>query len=133
MGALRHTSNVAFVVLVKNHKAAGKQKAVCWATKQVGYILGDTGFSYLVGYGTNYPRQPHHRAASCPNPPAVCDWAAFNSPSPNPQVIQGALVGGPDASDKYQDSRSAYVYSEVAVDYNAGFTGAVAALNMYRC
>lgn len=38
------------------------------------------------------------------------------------------MVGGPDASDAYTDSRGNYVQNEVACDFNAGFQGAVAAL-----
>ena len=37
--------------------------------------------------------------------------------------FQGALVGGPDAEDKFEDSRSNYKQSEVALDYNACFQG----------
>ncbi|RXG61861.1 Endoglucanase [Armadillidium vulgare] len=59
--------------------------------------------------------------------PAVCDWNAYNSPDPNPQVLYGALVGGPDQNDQYTDSRDDYVHNEVACDYNAAFTGALAA------
>ena len=56
---------------------------------------------------------------SCPNRPAICDWSAFSSFTPNPQLLIGALVGGPDAYD--------YVKNEVTTD-NAGFQSAVAAL-----
>ena len=66
--------------------------------------------------------------SSCLDAPAVCDWNAFNSPDPNPQVLTGALVGGPDENDSYVDDRSDYVKNEVATDYNAGFQSAVAAL-----
>jgi hypothetical protein len=44
------------------------------------------------------------------------------------QTLYGALVGGPDKSDKYTDSRTNYVQNEVTIDYNAGFTGALAGL-----
>jgi hypothetical protein len=45
--------------------------------------------------------------------------------------ITGAIVGGPDQSDNYPDLRPDYQRSEVALDYNAGFTGAAAALAQY--
>ena len=35
---------------------------------------------------------------------------------------------GPAADDSYADSRADYTKNEVAVDYNAGFTGVLAAL-----
>jgi hypothetical protein len=46
-------------------------------------------------------------------------------------TITGAIVGGPDQSDNYPDLRPDYQRSEVALDYNAGFTGAAAALAQY--
>ena len=42
--------------------------------------------------------------------------------------LQGALVGGPNDKDEYDDSRENYQQSEVALDYNAGFQGLMAAL-----
>jgi endoglucanase len=42
-------------------------------------------------------------------------------------VLYGALVGGPSApDDAYTDNRGDYVMNEVATDYNAGFTSALA-------
>ena len=63
---------------------------------------------------------------SCPSLPAVCDWSTFASSDPNPHILYGALVGGPDANDVYVDDRTDYVTNEVACDYNAGFQGALA-------
>ncbi len=37
-------------------------------------------------------------------------------------------VAGPGNDDSYVDVRTDYVKNEVAVDYNSGFTGALAAL-----
>jgi hypothetical protein len=66
--------------------------------------------------------------SSCPYAPAVCDWNTYNSASPNPHVLTGALVGGPDSNDNYKDERSNYVSNEVATDYNAAFQGLLANL-----
>lgn len=33
-----------------------------WAQKQMGLLLGDSGQSYVVGYGKKYPLRCHHRA-----------------------------------------------------------------------
>lgn len=60
--------------------------------------------------------------------PAPCDWSHFHSPAPNPQILHGALVGGPDINDNWADDRSDYVTNEVTIDYNAGFQGALAEL-----
>lgn len=37
-----------------------------WVKNQISYMLGSTGKSFVVGFGENYPKQPHHRASSCP-------------------------------------------------------------------
>ena len=116
-----------------------------YAAEQIGYMLGDNpaSFSYLVGYGTHFPRQPHHKvffiffshppglqAAACASPPARCTWATFSDTSrANPHLLAGALVGGPKAADDaYTDLRTDFVSNEVSLDYNAGFTSAVAGL-----
>ena len=76
-----------------------------FAENQLNYILGDTGRSYVCGWGNNPPQQPHHRASSCPDQPKECGWNDFNNQGPNPQVLSGALVGGPDYNDNYVDDR----------------------------
>lgn len=40
-------------------------RAECYARSQLGYIFGDTGRSYVVGSGKNWPKQVHHREAAC--------------------------------------------------------------------
>lgn len=56
------------------------------AKSQVDYALGSAGRSFVVGWGTKPPLRVHHRAASCPDRPAPCNWDAFRNPGPNPQV-----------------------------------------------
>jgi hypothetical protein len=77
-----------------------------------------------VGYGNNPPVNPHHRGAHG-------SWnGSISTPAESRHILFGALVGGPSsASDTaYVDDRSNYITNEVALDYNAGFTGAVARL-----
>jgi len=33
-----------------------------FARQQIDYMLGDSGRSFVVGFGHNYPKQPHHAA-----------------------------------------------------------------------
>jgi len=129
-GSLRHASNCAFVCLQAADAGVNAQVYRDFAKQQINYILGDTGRSFVVGYGVNPPQRPHHRASSCPDRPEVCDWTSgMSNPGPNHQVLTGALVGGPDGQDNYVDDRNDYVKNEVATDYNAGFQGALAALH----
>lgn len=91
-------------------------------------MLGDSGPSYVVGFGKNSPQRPHHRSSSCPSAPARCDWGNYHNAGPNAHVLYGAVVGGPDRYGKFKDDRTEVKYSEVATDYNAGFHFAVAGL-----
>ncbi|CAF4634798.1 unnamed protein product [Rotaria sp. Silwood2] len=131
-GALRHAGNVAFLCLQAADIDINTQEYLNFAARQINYMLGDSDRSYVIGFGQNYPQRPHHRSSSCPSRPAVCDWNAYNSPQANPQLLIGALVGGPDQNDNYEDRRDDYIKNEVATDYNAGFQSAVAGLLHYQ-
>ncbi|KAI8767218.1 FMRFamide [Biomphalaria glabrata] len=132
-GSARYAGNSALLALVAAEAGIDAAKNRQWATEQINYLLGDNHhaggcYSFEIGYGSKYPTQPHHRGASCPNRPAPCGWDQFNSHSANPQVLQGALVGGPDENDNYTDLRNDFVHNEVATDYNSGFQGALAGI-----
>ena len=94
-----------------------------WALGQLDIILGDNSRSYVCGH-TNYTLYPHHRAAS-----GYSDVNSNGTTKPA-HVLVGALVGGPDQDGNFINDASKYQYSEVALDYNAGYvlalSGAVA-------
>lgn len=92
--------------------------------QQIDYILGDNpaNRSYLIGYGNDYPTNVHHRTSHG-------SWAdSLSVPEEQRHILYGAVVAGPDADTNYTEDRGDYIMNEVAVDYNSGFTGAVAAL-----
>eukprot|EP00877_Chromochloris_zofingiensis_P004306 jgi/Chrzof1/13877/Cz08g15270.t1 len=134
-GNLRYVSNQALMGLLHNKLYPDNSKRstvyACFARKQMRYILGaDTQQSYVVGVGIHPgPCQAHHRAASCGMLGTPCDCSAYLNTGCNPNIIYGALVGGPDVNDEFVDQRSNYQQAEVAVDWNAGFTGVMAALS----
>lgn len=91
--------------------------------------------SYIVGFGSKYPTQPHHRGPSLPSiksKPEKIDcnggFSYYNSDTPNPNVHTGAIVGGPDSSDQFRDKRNDYAHAEPTTYINAAFIGPVAAL-----
>jgi endoglucanase len=132
-GNLGQSTTAAFVALVRALHLSDphlQARTVAWARSQIDYALGSSGRSFVVGYGNNPPQREQHAGASCPDRPAPCGWAQFDSKGPNPQILYGGLVGGPKGpgDNTYHDVRSDYVTNEVANDYNAGFTGALAAL-----
>ena len=78
------------------------------------YLLGSNplGRSYVVGFGANPPTQAHHRGASVPilSKDAAVSCAMgftywFNKDAPNPNELTGAIVGGPDKLDNFNDKR----------------------------
>ncbi|CAG5118658.1 unnamed protein product [Candidula unifasciata] len=127
-GSLRYSSNMAMAALIAAEAGIMPTELRHWAMCQIHYAIGDTGFSYVVGFGSKSPHSPHHRSSSCPKAPAPCGSDVFNSGIPNVHILYGALVGGPGEADDYKDDRTNYVNNEVACDYNAGFQGAIAGL-----
>ncbi|MBR5088362.1 MAG: glycoside hydrolase family 9 protein, partial [Ruminiclostridium sp.] len=125
-GALRYATTTAFVALSYAESwecpVSKAKKYKEFAKSQVDYALGSSGRSYVVGYGENYPKNPHHRTAHGSYTNNIGD------PANTRHVLYGALVGGPDRNDSYGDDRQNYQNGEVATDYNAGFTGALAKL-----
>ncbi|MEV4314905.1 glycoside hydrolase family 9 protein [Actinocrispum sp. NPDC049592] len=129
-GSLRYAANTAFVALTYSDwlKTADSARATRYhdfGVRQIGYALGDNPrkSSYMVGFGATPPRNPHHRTAHG-------SWSDnINEPATSRHVLYGALVGGPTGpNDAYTDDRTNYTMNEVALDYNAGFTSALARL-----
>ena len=125
-GSLRYATTTSFVATVYSRwDGCPKDKvSVYWdfAVSQANYALGSSGRSYVVGFGENPPTHPHHRTSQG----SYCD--NMNEPGEARHTLYGALVGGPDASDGYTDTVTDYNKNEVACDYNAGFTGLMAAM-----
>ncbi|CAA6666671.1 unnamed protein product [Spirodela intermedia] len=108
---------------------------VSLAKKQVDYILGKNpaNMSYMVGFGERYPQQVHHRGSSLPSvrahpSPVPCNegFRYLYSSSPNPNLLVGAVVGGPDNRDGFSDYRNNYQQTEPATYINAPLVGALA-------
>jgi len=115
-GANRYAGGASFAALIAAEDGIMSAQLRPWAVQQINYLLGDNNhdggcFSFEIGYGAKFPRHPHHRGASVTG-----------------KTLQGALVGGPDSNDNYNDSQDDFVMNEVATDYNSGFQGALAGI-----
>uniref|UniRef100_A0ACD5XTU9 Uncharacterized protein n=1 Tax=Avena sativa TaxID=4498 RepID=A0ACD5XTU9_AVESA len=135
--SLQHATNAAFLYVVYSDYMLTSQTAAVecsgkyfsptdirnFAISQANYILGDNPMklSYLVGYGSNYPQQVHHRGASIPSDVKTgCKGFDYlHSTSPNPNIAMGALVGGPFQNDSFVDLRDNAVQTESST-YNSG-------------
>ena len=102
--------------------------ARCFARQQMNYIMGSTGHSFVTDWGFNPPEKPHHRPASCGYVllEEICTLATWgNTQRAFPNVLTGALVGGPNLYDEWEDNHLDFIASEVALDYNAALLSGV--------
>uniref|UniRef100_A0A0A0KN43 Endoglucanase n=1 Tax=Cucumis sativus TaxID=3659 RepID=A0A0A0KN43_CUCSA len=145
---IQHSTALSFLLIVYSNYlnqykhilhcgnvVASPSRLLQLAKTQVDYILGSNplGMSYMVGYGKNFPQRIHHRGSSLPsmaNYPQAIGCAKgkqyFQSNNPNPNLLIGAVVGGPDFNDSYADSRPDFVYSEPTTYINAPLVGLLA-------
>ncbi|GAB4855923.1 Endoglucanase 12 [Ancistrocladus abbreviatus] len=102
---------------------------------QIDYILGKNplDLGYIVGYGSKYPKRVHHRAASIPKNGVRYSCTGGNrwrdSTQPNPNTIEGAVVGGPDRTDHFKDNRKLPAYTEPTMAGNAGLVAVLVSLS----
>nr|XP_006812418.1 PREDICTED: endoglucanase-like [Saccoglossus kowalevskii] len=126
-GSLRWAGNSAALAVIASHYGLRAPAYRNFAKSQLDYILGSSGHSFVVGFGENPPTRPHHRGSSCPVLTEKCTNSnSFNYDGANHHLLRGAMVGGPNCSDGWNDNRKDYVKNEVACDYNAGFQTLVA-------
>ncbi|XP_041004322.1 endoglucanase 9-like [Juglans microcarpa x Juglans regia] len=129
MSATKHTFNCGNLLVTPS-------SLKILAKKQVDYILGENPLklSYMVGYGAYFPKRIHHRGSSLPSltshPQSLgCDGGFqpyLYSSNPNPNILTGAIVGGPNQNDGYPDERTDYSHSEPATYINAAIVGPLA-------
>ncbi|PON41980.1 Glycoside hydrolase [Parasponia andersonii] len=145
---MQHVTSLSFLLMAYSNYLSHANKIVpCGETsaspsllkqlakRQVDYILGDNPLqmSYMVGYGARYPQRIHHRGSSLPSVqahPAHIGCKAgsryFLSPNPNPNLLVGAVVGGPNSTDAFPDSRPYFQESEPTTYINAPLVGLLA-------
>ncbi len=128
-------SSAAFLALVAADHGLKAKAYRDFARSQVHYVLGygvaegkvqNAGRSFLIGFGSTYPKAPAHRASSCEfqRTNASCHCSA----EPNAFRLYGALVAGPREDDTWVDSCEDFAGNQVSLAGNAGFQSAVAGL-----
>jgi len=127
-GTLRYNGNAALIVamdnIIKNVTTVDP-----FIYKQIDYILGNnkagannSGLSFVVGFGKNSLKYPHHRNVYLDDNDAS-NTTVLTIPKRNAQF--GYLAGG-IRSGIYDDNRNSYETSEGGIDYSAGLVGAIA-------
>ncbi|VAI72776.1 unnamed protein product [Triticum turgidum subsp. durum] len=146
---MQHVTSLSFLLLAyANYASHANARVPCGgssaspvvlrrvAKRQVDYILGDNPLrmSYMVGYGERFPRRIHHRGSSLPSVSAhparigcKAGAAYYGSSAPNPNLLVGAVVGGPsNTSDNFPDARAVFQQSEPTTYINAPLLGLLA-------
>jgi hypothetical protein len=131
-GTLRYANNDAFIMNVAidtldfgaEYETAGRE----WATYQTNYCLGDNSnnYSYVVGFGEDFPQQVHHRGAFggvVDEGTQLAKMEEATNSKGYAHILYGALAGGPSQSGIWIDQADKYENTEVATDYNAAYTG----------
>ncbi|KAG0472328.1 hypothetical protein HPP92_016874 [Vanilla planifolia] len=150
---MQYVSTAAFLLTVYSdyltaatekqiHCESGKARPrdlAALAKAQADYMLGSNpnGMSYMVGFGQRYPTRVHHRGASIVSykesmgfvgcTQGYDEW--YSRRSPNPNVIHGALVGGPGLRDEFVDERGNYMQTEACTYNTAPMVGLFARLH----
>jgi hypothetical protein len=114
-GSLRLACNAQFV-----RACAGQELEKTQQLMDFIYGNNSQNICFQIGYANNSSKNAHHRAAA----PGMMVTK---------NVLVGAMVGGPESFENateftYNDEVSNYVGNEVALDYQAGFVGCLAAL-----
>lgn len=138
-GSLRHVTTTAFIAKIASDTILADDKTLVdkydtWAKSQMDYAFGDNdlGMSYVLGMGDKNPVNVHHRTSS-----GIYDdhWNELGSSEPSDKwettyahTLYGALEGGPNQDGTFTDTNASYQNTEVAIDYNAGFTAALCAM-----
>ncbi|KAG8689674.1 hypothetical protein FRC11_001302 [Ceratobasidium sp. 423] len=119
-GSLNPAMNAAMLMLHYAPLATSNDKKSLYTTfarNQIAYLMGKNpaNIPYVVGSHPNSPSNPHSAPASGGN-----DISKINtSPPQMAHVLYGAVVGGPNKTDRFSDIRNDWTQTEVALDYNA--------------
>lgn len=136
-GSTRHMTTTAWLAKLASDTifaddTAKANKYNAWVDEQLAYVFGDNdlGLCYVLGMGEKNANTFHHRTAS-----GVWDdkWTSLGDTSSDEykeyaHVLYGALEGGPNQDGSFTDQVGSYQNTEVAIDYNAGYTALLCAM-----
>jgi endoglucanase len=122
------------LMLLQAYRITGNGEYLDAAQANLDYLLGRnaTGYSFVTGYGSHTPMNPHHR-------PSAADTR-------NAEPVPGFVVGGPNVGHRdqcdwypsslpalsYRDDWCSYTTNEVTINWNAPLIYIVGAIEYYR-
>ncbi|KAF3531240.1 hypothetical protein DY000_02036168 [Brassica cretica] len=101
---------------------------LAWSSIDFSCYMSENDFSHNL-----YPRQVHHRGSSIPSVKVqstafgcILGWNIFHSDNPNPNILVGAVVGGPNVDDTFVGKRTNATDTEPTTYINAPLVGVFA-------
>lgn len=125
-GLLRYPANQAFVYGLYKKMTDELNEVDPYSLATIEYIMGSNNkkYSFIVGFGDNYPKFPHYRNIYLDDSDsmALCRMSEKH-------LQLGYMVGGSFNPDDYPDNINNYQSAEGGIDYNAGLVGALGYIN----
>ncbi|KAE9455545.1 hypothetical protein C3L33_12553, partial [Rhododendron williamsianum] len=135
---MQYAASAAFLLAVYSDYLSNAHAVLKCPVAQADYMLGKNpkSVSYVVGYGQTYPVHVHHRGASIASVSVLHSSVGclqgfdtwYRRPKANPNVIHGALVGGPTKNDNFSDDRTNFEQTEPTISASAPLVGLLSKL-----
>lgn len=125
-GVLRYMANQAFAYALSEKLAGNKTTVNPYVIASIDHIFGgnNKNFSFVVGFGSNHVKYPHHRNYYGNN------TNVMESSQTQPGLEFGFMAGAQSYDPSvYPDALIPYEASEGGIDYQAGLVGALGYIN----
>ncbi|MFN8436034.1 MAG: glycoside hydrolase family 9 protein [Cytophagales bacterium] len=129
-GPLRYNASAAFMVALDAKLNGNQTNTLKFVYDNIDYIFGknSSSRSFVVGFGSNYPKHPHHRNVYLnDNNPGDAAKATMSIPTKNVQF--GYMCGGTRTASSFSDDVVNYQHTEGGIDYNACLVGILGYIN----
>jgi endoglucanase len=117
------------IIAIQAYRATSETKYMDAAIGLVDYVLGKNpiNYSYVIGFGTQSPKDPHHRQsfADMINEPVP----GFLVGGPHRGMQDGCSYEGTEPATTYLDDFCSFSTNEVAINWNAPLVYTLAALS----
>lgn len=118
--------------LIQAYEITADVKYLKAAYTAIDYVLGrnGTGYSFVSGYGTTTPMNPHHRISEADNVAAPVPGMLAGGPQPGQQ--DNCSYPSNFSAKSYSETWCSYASNEVTINWNAPLVYVVNALQYYQ-
>lgn len=119
------------LMLIQAYRLSGKQDYLNAAIANMDYLLGRnaTGYSFITGFGSKAPMNPHHRQSEADKIEDPVPGFVVGGPQPGQQ--DGCDYDSDLPATTFLDDWCSYSTNEVTINWNAPFVYLSGAINYY--